>query len=210
MPLNPFFNFHGQNGVNKESDLYRKMHQETIQIFGCRFLYAKRELTKMDRLFGEDLSSSFNEAKEIEGWIETFDGYQGDGDLISKFGLKAHDELRIVVSAKAFTENTGMRVPREGDLILNPLTNELFEIKFFEHQEQFYPLGAQMSYKIRCETLEPSAEKIDIPEFNEVIGGNNLQEVLENNMPNHADNVIVQTESDAITDWSENSPFGEY
>lgn len=210
MALNRFFNFHGQNGYSAESELYRDMHKEVIQIHGCRFIYAKRELTNLDRLFGEDLSSSFTESKEIEGWIETYDGYEGDGDLISKFGLKAHDELRIVVSAKAFTENTGMRVPREGDLILNPLTNELFEIKFFEHQSQFYPLGAQMTYKIRCETIEPSREKIDIKEFNDVIGSNNLQETLEDNMVNHADNVIIQTESDKITDWSENSPFGEY
>jgi hypothetical protein len=210
MPLNPYFNFHSQNGPSPEPELYRGMHQEVIQIHGCLFLYAKRELTNMDRLFGEDLSSAFSEAKEIEGWIETFDGFEGDGDIISRLGIRAHDEMRIKISAKAFTENTGMRVPRDGDIIYNPMNKEVFEIKFVEHESQFYPLGTRMSYVLRCETIEPSREKIDIPEITDAIGLNDLQETPEEHMPNHADNVLLQEEAAPIIDFSEKSPFGDY
>lgn len=208
--LNPYFNFHGQNGVSKEPELYRKMHKEVIRIHGVRFLYAKRELTNLDRFYGEDLSSAFPVTHEIAGWIQNFEGYTGDGDLISKFGLKAHDELWIVVSAMDFTELTGMRVPREGDLILNYLTQEVFEIKFFEHQDQFYPLGAQMTFKLRCETYEPSGEKIDSPVFTDLVGMNTLVETPEEHLENHANNVLIQDETLPIIDLSEKSPFGDF
>lgn len=210
MALNPYFNFHGQNGPQTEFDLYKKLHREVIQIHGCTFLYVKRELTNMDRLFGEDLSSAFKESYEIEAWIETYDGFEGDGALITRLGLTARDEMRLVVSAEAFTENTGMRVPREGDIIFNRLNNEVFEIKFFDHEKQFYPLGGRMSYILKLETLETSREKIDIPEINDVIGDNVLKETPEEALTSTTDNVIIQDESTPIIDFSEKSPFGDY
>lgn len=210
MPLNPYFNFHGQIRPNKEWDLYRRLHQEVTQIHGMKFLYCPRETVNMDRLFGEDLSSKFSVSYELAAWIETFDGFQGDGDLISKFGLHAHDELIIVLSGLEFKEVTGMDHPRDGDLLYCPLTNEIFDIKFVEHQQQFYPLGAQMSFKLRCETLEISREKIDTPELVEAIGSQDLQEKMEDALPYKSDNVLIQEEASAIIDWTENSPFGEY
>lgn len=210
MSLNPFFNFHSQNGPSNEAALYRGLHKEVIEIHGCSFLYCKRELTNLDRIFGEDLSSAFPEAKPIEAWIETFDGFTGDGDVISRLGIRSHDEMKIVISALSFTENTGMRVPREGDIIFSPLTNAVFDIKFVEHEQQFYPLGAQMTFILRCETLEPSGEKIDNQQIIDAIGDNDLKETPIEHLIQHADNVLIQEEASPLFDFSEKSPFGDY
>jgi len=210
MSLNPYFNFHGQNRAQGEWDLYRSMHKEVNRIHGLKFLYCPRETVNLDRLFGEDLSSKFPVAHEIAAYIETRNGFEGDGDLISKFGLHAHDEMRIVISALDFQEITGMKNPRDGDLVYCPLTNEIFDIKFVEHQQQFYPLGQQMSFRLRCETLEISREKIDNQQMLDAIGSQDLQEKMEDALPFKSDNVLIQDEASKIIDWSENSPFGQY
>ncbi len=151
--------------VSSENDLLNDLTIETIKIHGRDMVYIPRTLVNEDELFAEDTISKFENGVEIEMYINSIDGFGGDGDFISKFGLEIRDSVELVLSKKRFEEsfshdNTITR-PREGDLIFFPLSKGLFEIKFVEHENPFYQLGKLYTYKLSCELFVYSSEDID-------------------------------------------------
>ena len=126
-------------------------------------IYIPRTLVNEDELFGEDTISKFTEGNAIEMYIESVDGFEGEGDFISKFGLEIKDTMSLIVSRKRFEEQLGHVAtrPREGDLIFFPLSKGLFEIKFVEHENPFYQLGKLYTFKLSCELFSYSQEEID-------------------------------------------------
>ncbi len=210
--LNEFFSLHGQNFDNtNEQDLIRSLHRECIGIHGYRFIYIPRTLNKLDRLFGEDVLSSFDKKYEVAGWVENFDGYgPGGPDIISKFGLQVRDELTIRIATLEFIEVTGMPEPREGDLVYVPLNRDLMEVKWVEDEQQFYPLGQQMTFQLRLENFEYSMEKFDSGSDADEVRAQSMPDILDDVTPTQGDNKIIQDEVSDSIDWSENNPFGEY
>ena len=105
--------------------------------------------------------------------MENFDGFQGGGDLFTKFGVAQTDEITMVISQQRFSDLISQFLlldkdyqaperPQEGDLIYLPLTSNYFEIKFVEHEEPFYQLGKGYVYKLKAELFEYSDEKGDV------------------------------------------------
>ena len=123
--------------VNSEKDLIHDLTIEAIKIHGRDMVYIPRTLVNEDELFGEDTISKFENGVEIEMYINSIDGFGGDGDFISKFGLEIRDSVELVISKRRFEESFSHEEniirPREGDLIFFPLSKGLFEIKFVEH-----------------------------------------------------------------------------
>ena len=150
--------FHHQNN---EQDLVEDLTVEAIKIYGKDMVYLPRTLVNKDELFGEDTISKFDDGYSIEMYIESVDGFQGDGDFMSKFGLEIRDSCSLIVSKKRFKDQVGSDRPKEGDLIFLPLTNGLFEIKFVEHENPFYQVGKLFTYKLSCELFQFSQEDID-------------------------------------------------
>ena len=148
---------------SSEQDVVEQLTIETIKIHGFDMYYIPRTLVNEDTLFGEDILSKFEEAVPIEMYIESVDGFEGEGDFISKFGLQIKDSVSLVVSKKRFQAQLNHVVsrPKEGDLIYLPLTQGLFEIKFVEHENPFYQLGKLYTYKLSCELFTYSQEQID-------------------------------------------------
>ncbi|HIJ11496.1 TPA: hypothetical protein HA278_05555, partial [Candidatus Woesearchaeota archaeon] len=140
MSKNPYFK-HQQS----EKNLIEDITIESIKIHGYDMVYIPRTLVGEDTIFGEDAISKFIDGNVIEMYIESVDGFQGEGDFISKFGLQIRDSVDLVVSKKRFEQSllyqSDIKVPREGDLIYFPLSKGLFEIKFVEHENPFYQLG---------------------------------------------------------------------
>ena len=140
---------------------------ESIQVHGYDFVYMPRTLVKEDELFGEDVLSKFSRGVEIEMYIESVDGFEGDGDFISKFGLEIRDSVKLNVSKKRFNQEIGtlqgydIENQREGDLIYFPLTKGIFEIKHVEHENPFYQVGKLYVYSLSCELYQYSQEDID-------------------------------------------------
>ena len=124
-------------------------------------IYLPRTVNNKDELFGEDTISSFEDSFFIEMYIASVDGFGGDGDFISKFGLEIRDTVELIVAKKRFQYESDMDRPREGDLIYLPLTRGLFEIKFVEHENPFYQVGKLYTYKLSCELFQYSQEDID-------------------------------------------------
>ena len=151
--------------VNSEKDLIHDLTIEAIKIHGRDMVYIPRTLVNEDELFGEDTISKFENGVEVEMYIQSVDGFGGDGDFISKFGLEIRDTVELVISKRRFEESfshdSNITRPREGDLIFFPLSKGLFEIKFVEHENPFYQLGKLYTYKLSCELFNYSHQDMD-------------------------------------------------
>ena len=98
----------------------------------------------------------------LKAYVDSYEGFGGQGTLLSKFGIMEKDDLTLVVSRERFSEYISPFMkdisnmkgvthrPREGDLIWFPLGEKLFEIKYVEHEQPFYQLEKNYVYQLRC------------------------------------------------------------
>ena len=160
------------HGTRNEQFLLQNLVEEHLKMFGMDILYCPREIAIKDGIFNEEVVGEFNDAYLIEAYMENFDGFQGGGDLLTKFGVAQTDEITMVISQQRFSDLISQFLlldkdyqaperPQEGDLIFLPLTSNYFEIKFVEHEEPFYQLGKNYVYKLKCELFEYEDEVID-------------------------------------------------
>ena len=161
------------HGTRNEQFLLQNLVEEHLKMFGMDVLYCPREIMVKDGVFNEEVIGEFNDAYMIEAYMENFDGFQGGGDILTKFGVAQTDEITMVISQQRFSDLISQFLlldkdyqaperPQEGDLIYLPLTSNYFEIKFVEHEEPFYQLGKGYVYKLKAELFEYSDEKGDL------------------------------------------------
>jgi hypothetical protein len=158
MALNKYFI---NNNSKYEQNLIEDLVVETIKIHGFEMYYIPRELNYQPDIFGDDPISSFRQHFIIEMFLDTVDGFEGDGDFIGKFGLEIRDSAKFVVSKKRFTNVTNKFRPMEGDLLYFPHTKKFFEIKFVEHENPFYQLGKNYVFSLTVELFQYSEESIN-------------------------------------------------
>ena len=161
-------NVYFSRGTPNEQHLYEDLAIEAIQIFGHDVFYIPRTLVNKDELFGEDALSRFDDAYGIEMWMETQEGYEGEKELISRFGLEIRDETTFVVSRRRWDNTVSNDAnlivssrPDEGDLVYMPTVKKLFEISFVDHDDPFYQVDNLPVYKLYCRTFEYSSEVLD-------------------------------------------------
>lgn len=159
MPTNPYFR---QFRVRNERDLIDDLLQETIQIHGIDVLYLPRSAQNFDLIYGEDTLSKFDDYYDIEIYVDS-QSFEGGQELMSKFGLEIDDQVKISMSKTRFDQATNyeMERPREGDLIYDPVTESLFEIKFVNDDERWFQLGDLPVYKLDLAKFVYGQEKID-------------------------------------------------
>ena len=155
-------NLYFQNvSSHAEQELINSLTSEVIQIHGLDVFYLPRSVVKEDLLMGEDVLSKFSTVYEIEMYLKSTEGFGGEGDLVSKFGLDVRDEVIFTVHRDRFELATDMSKPLEGDLIYLPINKGLFEIKFVEHEQPFYQSGKNYSFDITCELFQYAEEQLD-------------------------------------------------
>ena len=168
MALNPYF----LNGSRGEQRLVQSLINEHLKIYGQEVTYIPRKFVNTSTIIEEVTSSKFDDNFSVEMYVNTYDGYSGAGDVLTKFGMSLRDEVELTVSRERFEEFIAPFMdasddidlatrPREGDLIFFPLGQRLFEIKFVEHEEPFYQLGNNYVFKLKCELFEYENEVID-------------------------------------------------
>jgi len=161
-------NLYFSQKVTSEQNLYEDIVIESLKMYGQDVYYLPRDLVREDEIFGDDVSSRFNSSYKVEMYVENTDGFDGDGDLFTKFGVEIRDQATFVVARRRWTttvnrydnEITGNR-PREGDLIFLPLSKSMFQIMHVEHEQPFYQLSNLPTYKLRCELFEYNSEDFD-------------------------------------------------
>lgn len=174
-------NFFFNNFRNSmEQTLIEDLIVESIKIYGMEVFYLPKTVKQLDTIYGEDLQASeFNDAIMIEMYIKDVEGFQGDGDFLSKFNLQIRDRMTFTVARRAFYNEVGQAIsierPREGDVIYFPLNNKLFQIKFIEHEAVFYQMGSLQTWDIVCELMEFSNEVFNtgVPEIDAFTTTNN-------------------------------------
>ena len=161
MPRNVYFS----QAVRSEQNLYEDLIIESLKIYGQDIYYLPREIVSTDDLLGEDRASKFDDAFMIEAYIEGTEGFEGQGDLYSKFGLEVRDEVNFVISRRIWDRYVGIdsdsERPQEGDLIFLPLSNKFFEVMFVEHEQPFYQLSNLPVYRLQCALYEYNDEDFD-------------------------------------------------
>jgi len=186
MPTNVYFD----TGTRPEQALYEDLIIEQLRIYGQDVYYIPRKLAGTDEIFGEDIGSSFEDAYLIEMYMETIDGYEGEKELMSKFGLDIQDDATFVVARRRWEQFVSIdnniiesSRPNEGDLIYFPKASKLFEITFVDHDDPFYQVQNLPTYKLKCKTFEYASEALDtgIAEI-DVIEDDNSLDMLSHQM----------------------------
>ena len=138
---------------------------ETIQIYGHDVFYLPRNVVDEDDLFNEDAISRFDDAYQIEMYIKNVDGFEGEGDFLSKFGLQIKDQITFTVSRRIWEDHIGSLQgelrPNEGDVVYFPLTQKFYQINFVEHEAVFYQFGQLTTYDLVCELMDYGGAVID-------------------------------------------------
>ena len=168
-PLNSYF----LQGSPSEQRLVQDLINEQLSIYGQDVVYMPRKIINEQKIIKEILVSKFDDSFRIEAYISTFDGFGGNGDILSKFGVRSTDEITFVISRERYKDFISPKIdlfkdevktaerPQEGDLIYLPLDNSLFEIKYVEAKAPFYQLNNLYVYELRCELFEYEDEIID-------------------------------------------------
>ena len=168
MALNPFF----LQGAQSEQRLIQDLINEQLTIYGVEVTYIPRKYVRKQTIIEEVQSSKFDDNFALEAYVNTYEGYSGAGDVLTKFGVSLRDEVVLTISKERFEDFISPFLdadddielatrPREGDLVYFPLGQRLFEIKFVEHEKPFYQLGKTYVYEIQCELFEYEDEVID-------------------------------------------------
>lgn len=166
MAVNHYFNNFSPSFIN-EQRLLEDLVVESIKIYGHDIWYIPRTAyDSVDQIFGEIQNSKFTSAYKIEVYIANAQGYEGDGEFFSKFGLEIRENSNFVMSRRSFERYIPSRValrPKEGDLLFVPVMGKLFEIKFVEEELMFFAVGNRQPYiyELRCEAFRYSNETID-------------------------------------------------
>lgn len=236
MATNFFFNNFQASG---EQNLLENLIIESIRIYGHDVYYIPRKLNNQDPLYNEDDNSSYEAAYPIEMYIKSVDGFGGDGNFMSKFGVEIRDQVVFSMAQRTFQEevgtHTGQSRPGEGDLIYFPLNRKCFQITYTNKFEMFYQLGALQTWEVTTEVFEFSSETVNtgIPEIDAL--ANYSMDVLdwalldESGAPmkdENGDYIVlegfdieiiapgssnedIQKESDEFLDWTVVDPFSE-
>ena len=162
--------FQGGQGIGNQSEkrLYEDLIIEGLKIYGNDVYYLPRTLVNRDLILGEDTNSRFDDSYLIEMYMESTEGFAGQQELITKFGLEIREDTTFMVSKRTWDEKVANNAnliatgrPNEGDIIYMPLMNSFFEILFVEDQEPFFQLGNLPVYKLRVTRWEYSGEELN-------------------------------------------------
>jgi len=183
MPTNVYFD----TGTRPEQTLYEDLMIEQLKIYGQDVFYIPRTLVKEDNLFGEDTLSKFGDAYLIEMYFENVEGYEGEKEIMSKFGLQMNEDVTFVVARRRFEQlvshDSNLIVktrPNEGDLVYFPKVKKIFEITFVDHDDPFYQVHNVPAFKLKCKTFEYSSEDLDtgITEIDAIETANSLDQLV--------------------------------
>lgn len=218
--LNPYFN----NYTNSmEQELVESLVIESIGVYGHSCYYLPRTVTSEDQLLNEPSMVVFGTALPIAMYVKNVEGFEGEGDFLSKFGLQIRDSMTLTVARRTFSQRVAAKRsdvlrPREGDAVYFPLTGKLYQIKFVEHEAVFYQMGSLQTYDLKVELFEYSNETFNTGikvidtkymRAHQNIGNTAPEDFDITTIDPLAQNEVFEQEAPAFVDFSESNPFSE-
>jgi hypothetical protein len=201
-------------------------------MYGVDVAYIPRNFDSIDNILNEDDTSTFGGDLTTQGgnnysiiydmemYVKSVDGFEGEGDFLSRFGLQIRDQVTFTVAYRTF-ERFATRLdpeqtrPNEGDVIYFPLNDKIFKVMFVEHESVFYQHGSLQVYDLRCELFEYSGERFQTGRYEidhhfddvDITQATTLTQLA--NTDPVAKNVYFEAEADSVLDFSEIDPFSE-
>jgi len=157
--------------ASQEQNLMEDLIIESIRFYGQDMYYIPRVINNFDEIYVADDQSSYETTYSVEMYIKSVNGFSGDGNFMSKFGIEIRDQVIFSVARRVFNNEIGQFTtqlrPNEGDLVYFPLNRKCFQIKYCNQHELFYPLGKLYTWELTCELFEYSGENLNtgIPEI---------------------------------------------
>ena len=170
MPLSPYF----LQGSSSEQRLVQDLINEQLKIYGQDIVYLPRKIINKKTIMKEVVASTFDDAYRMEAYLLNYQGFEGNADILQKFGVQTTDAVTFVVSKERYEDfispflsaDSDIQLasrPEEGDLIYFPLDNTMFEIKYVEGKKPFYQLNNLYVYTLSCEVMDYALdENIDV------------------------------------------------
>ena len=161
MPLSPYF----LQGSQGEQRLVQDLINEQLKIYGQDIVYLPRKIINKKTIMKEVVASTFDDAYRMEAYLLNYQGFEGNGDILQKFGVQTTDAVTFVISKERYEDFISPFLtgdieielatrPEEGDLIYLPLDNTMFEIKYVEGKKPFYQLNNLYVYTLSCEVMD--------------------------------------------------------
>ena len=174
MPLNSYF----LQGSQGEQRLVQDLINEQLKIYGQDIIYLPRKLVSQDAILNEAIATEFDDSFRMEAYLANYEGFAGNGDILSKFGVQSTDQITLIISKERYEDFTAPFLdagevivtsrPQEGDLIYFPLDNTIFEIKYVEAKKPFYQLNKLFVYQLSCEVFDAALDEQVITGIEEV------------------------------------------
>lgn len=168
MPTNFYFQSGNTSGTTNEQRLVEDLVIESLKIYGHDVYYLPRQTGNLDGVLGEDALQYFDQAYPLEMYLENVQGFEGEGELFTKFGFEFRSSATFVVAKRRWEEGVAQNAtvqlpdrPAEGDLLYFSKTKTFFVIKYVDFLNPFYQLGKIYTYKLQCDVFEFSSERID-------------------------------------------------
>lgn len=175
-----------------------------MKIYGHDVYYLPRKTVNEDLILSEDALNNYPFAYPIEMYLSNVMGFEGEGDLLTKFGVEIRDTATFVVSRRRWDEIVARdgqaqltTRPAEGDVIYFPRTQSLFEIRRVETLDPFFQVGKLFVFQMQCELVQYSSELYEtgISEIDQIVSDRALdvqsyEVLLENN-----DKVLLEFET---------------
>ena len=168
MPTNFYFQSGNTSGTTNEQRLVEDLVIESLKIYGHDVYYLPRQTGNLDGILGEDALQYFDQAYPLEMYLENVQGFEGEGELFTKFGFEFRSSATFVVAKRRWEEGVAQNAivqlpdrPAEGDLLYFSKTKTFFVIKYVDFLNPFYQLGKIYTYKLQCDVFEFSSERID-------------------------------------------------
>ena len=213
-----------KHGTASEQAILEDVVVESIKMRGMDVLYIPRTVVDVNEFFSEDRFSTFDEVFTVEMYPINQEGYEGQGDLLSKFGIQVDQTGTFIVARKRWLAEVGTKTfsgqlenrPAEGDLLYYPLSKSLFKINHVEQYSPFYQLSSRYVWSLKVSLIDFTYHEMNTGNdevddiFNDIKG-----EVIDNIAPEedqrrykgHNDDMVEK--GNTIIDWNSSNPFGE-
>jgi hypothetical protein len=206
MPTNFYFQSGNTSGTTNEQRLVEDLVIESLKIYGHDVFYLPRQTGNLDGILGEDALSYFDQAYPLEMYLENVQGFEGEGELFTKFGFEFRSSATFVVAKRRWEEGVAQNAivqlpdrPAEGDLLYFSKTKTFFVIKYVDFLNPFYQLGKIYTFKLQCDVFEFSSERIDtgIDEIDSITDASN-QDVYRFQLLQQSGDLVLDSNDDSI------------
>src|SRR5574337_1096003 len=161
--------------TSSEQNLLAGLNDEFTQIYGLSVYYIPRMQMNTDNVMPDSKLDKFYNAYPCTVYLKNVESFGGQGNFLNQFGLELRDQVTFTMSRPEFERSilnvdpafqftgqtwsdTPVLRPREGDAIYLPMNQKIYQIRFVEHEQPFYPLGKLQAFDLQSELYAPNNE----------------------------------------------------